>query len=77
MAVNIIYYVDLLSIDLYNLFVPFSLTGWIINTSSPYLELSSTCSRYAIHMYNGEVLLNRNFFKIIIIKSFKHILIQT
>ena len=29
-AVNTIYYDHLLSIDLYNLFVPFSLTGWII-----------------------------------------------
>ena len=30
-----------ISMDLYNLSVPFSLTGWIINPSSPYLGLSS------------------------------------
>ena len=30
MAVDIIYYDNLLSIDLYDLVVPFSLTDWII-----------------------------------------------
>ena len=48
MAVDIIYYDNLLSIDLYDLVVPFSLTDWIIKffLLHTYLGLSSLRNRY-------------------------------